>query len=720
MDGVIDRGAAFLQHIGQLLDLVLGLGQGHAVAGHDDHVLGGLERLCGVLGFRLFRRRLGRRGGRRARCELDQVAHGLGGVAQHHDYAGLGVKRVVHTGVAGLFIIVADDHGLGLVRFQNGHAVNGGAFGGVGRRVDHVVGAHHHDQIGVREHGIDRVHFQQVLVIHIGFGQKHVHVAGHAARHGMNGVIDLGASGFQGVGQLFDLVLGLGQGHAVAGHNDHVLGRGQQAGGLGGGIRNARFGRSGGRGSGSLSGSVTGQRAHGLGRVAQQHVHAGLGVKRVGHPGVAGLFIIVADDHGLGLVRFQNGHAVNGGAFGGVGRRVDHVVGAHHHDQIGVREHGIDRVHFQQVLVIHIGFGQKHVHVAGHAARHGMNGVIDLGASGFQGVGQLFDLVLGLGQGHAVAGHNDHVLGRGQQLGDFSVLLRGGLSGLRGLGGLGRGRFGGGCRPDAGFAGHGGLAQQDGHQLAVHGLAHDAGEHQTGGTHNAAHGDEQRVGHGETGDGAGNAAHGVEQGNGDGHVRAAHPDGEDDAEQRAGGEHHKDEEPGKERRRNVVNAQGNEHDAQQDVDDTAVVGEHDGPLRQQLVQFARRHKGARDGRHARAESETGVNAMECGGRAHVRQHDQAHQGRGAAAEAVQEGHQLGHLDHLDLVGQEQAEGRAQCYRHPEGRRAERIVLVHGDENGAGHGRGAENIAAHGRLDVAHQVQAVQDGQSKYGGNDVVK
>ena len=93
------------------------------------------------------------------------------------------------------------------------------------------------------------------------------------------------------------------------------------------------------------------------------------------------------------------------------------------------------------MLVIHVGFGQEHVHVAGHAARHGMDGVIDLGASGFQGVGQLLDLVLGLGQGHAVAGHDDHVLGSGQQLGDFSVLLRGGLSGLRSLGGLGRGRF---------------------------------------------------------------------------------------------------------------------------------------------------------------------------------------------------------------------------------------------------------------------------------------
>ena len=530
----------------------------------------------------------------------------------------------------------------------------------------------------------------------------------------MDGVIDRGASGFQGVGQLLDLVLGLGQGHAVAGHDDHVLGRGQQAGGLGGGIRAARFGRS--CGSGSLPGGVTGQRAHGLGRVAQQHVHAGLGVKRVGHPGVAGLFVIVADDHGLGLVRFQNGHAVNGGALGGVGRRVDHVVGPDDDRQIGIREHGIDRVHFQQVFVIHVGFGQEHVHVAGHAARHGMDGVIDRGASGFQGVGQLLDLVLGLGQGHAVAGHDDHILGRGQQLGDFSVLLSGGL---RGLGSLGRGRFGGGSRRSAGFSGHRGLTQQDRHQLAVHGLAHDAGEHQAGGTHNAAHGDEQRVGHGETGDGAGNAAHGVEQGNGDGHVGAAHTDGEDDAEQRAGGEHHEDEKSGQESRCDVVNAQGNEHDAQQNVDDAAVVGEHDGPLRQQLVQFARRHKGTRDGRHARTEREAGVNAVECGGRAHIRQHDDAHQSRRAAAEAVQEGHQLGHLDHFDLVGQEQAEGRAQRYRYPKSRRAERIVLVHGDENGAGHGGGGENIAAHGRFDVAHQIQAIQDGKGEYRSDDVV-
>ena len=550
-----------------------------------------------------------------------------------------------------------------------------------------------------------------MLVIHVGFGQKHVHVPGHASGHGMDGVVDRGAPFFQGVGQLLDLVLGLGQGHAVTGHDDHVLGGLERLQTVLWGFLPKGFGCR-----RHQPGSEADELAHGLARVAQHHDHTGLGVERVVHARVAGLFVVIADDHGLGPVRFQDGHAVNGGAFGGVGRRVDHVVGPHDDDQVRIREHGVDHVHFQQMFVIHVGFGQKHVHVSGHASGHGMDGVIDRGASGFQGVGQLLDLVLGLSQGHAVAGHDDHVLGCGQQLGDFRILPRGGL---RGFCGLGRGHFGRGCRRGVDLAGHGGLTQQDGHQRAVHGLAHNSREHQTGGTDNAAHSDEQGVGHGETGDGAGNAAHGVEQGNGDGHVRAAHPDGEDDAEQRARGEHDEDEQRGQEIRCNVVNAQGDKHDAQQDVDDFAVVGEHDGPLRQQLVQFARSHEGTGDGRHARAERQTGVNAMEGRGRAYVRQHDDADQGRRAAAETMQESHELRHLDHFDLVGQEQAEGRAQRYRYPKSRRAERIVLVHGDENGAGHGGGGENITTHGRFDVAHQIQAIQDGKGEYRSNDVV-
>ncbi len=529
----------------------------------------------------------------------------------------------------------------------------------------------------------------------------------------MNGVINPGPSGLQRVGQLLDLVLGLGQSHAVTGHDDHTLGAGQQPGGLG--VVVASGLGLGGCGRGLPVGAGD-QRTHGLGRVAQHHDDAGPGVQGVGHARVTGFFVIVADDDGFGLVRFENGHAINGRALGGVGRRIEHVVGPHDNDQIGIGKHGIDHIHFQHVFVIHICFGQQHVHVSGHASGHGMNGVINPGPSGLQRVGQLLDLVLGLGQSHAVTGHDDHPLGGGQQPGHVRILLRRGLRGLYGLRRLGRGRLG----RRAARTGHRGLTQQDGRQRAVHGLAHDAREHQTGGPHNAAHRDEQGVRHGEARDGAGNAAHGVKQRNGDGHVRAAHTDGKDDAEQRAGGEHDEDEQRGQEIGRNIVNAQGHQHDAQQDIDDSAVVGEHDGPLRQQLVQLARGHKGTGDGRHAGAERQTGVNAVKKRGDAHIREHDDADQRRRAAAKAVQKGHELGHLDHLDLVGQEEAEGRAQRYGCPQRGRAERIILVHGDENGAGHGDGGKNIAAHGRFDVAHQVQAVQDGQGQYHGDDVIQ
>ena len=81
-----------------------------------------------------------------------------------------------------------------------------------------------------------------------------------------------------------------------------------------------------------------------------------------------------------------------------------------------------------------------------------------------------------------------------------------------------------------------------------------------------------------------------------------------------------------------------------------MIGKNYGPLWEHLMQLASSHKGAGNGGHARAEGETGVNAVKSGFRAHISQHDQAHQGRCAAAKAVEKGHQLRHLDHLDLVG----------------------------------------------------------------------
>ena len=46
MNGVAHAGAAALQFVGQLAHLVLCLGKGHAVARHDNHVLGFRQHAC--------------------------------------------------------------------------------------------------------------------------------------------------------------------------------------------------------------------------------------------------------------------------------------------------------------------------------------------------------------------------------------------------------------------------------------------------------------------------------------------------------------------------------------------------------------------------------------------------------------------------------------------------------------------------------------------------
>ncbi len=651
------------------------------------------------------------------------MRHGLRRVTQAHVDARLLVERIRHARIARLFVIVADDDAPGLVHVQNGHAVDGRALGRVGRRVHHVVGAHDEHKVGLGKERIHHIHLEQMLVLHIGLGQEHVHVPGHAPRHRMDGVVHRGAVGLQRVGKLLDLVLRLRQRHAVARHDDHPSGRVQQLRKRGVVIACRRVAAV--RGRRHIAPDEIHQMGHGLRRIAQAHVDAGFLVERVRHAGIARLFVIVADDDAPGLVHVQNGHAVDGRALGRVGRRVHHVVGAHDEHKVGLGKERIHHIHLEQMLVLHIGLGQEHVHVPGHAPRHRMDGVVHRGAVGLQRVGKLLDLVLRLRQRHAVARHDDHPSGRVQQLRKrgIVIVIGGGRAGSGGPGRPGgrrwRRRRGSG-RGGAGLpAGHRGLAQQDGHEPPVHGLAHDAREHVARRADDAAHGDEQRVGHGKARDGAGDAAHGVEQGNGDGHVRPAHAQGEHDAEERAGGEHESNHEPGQKTGGDIVDAEGHQHQAQQEVDDAAVIGQHDGPLRQHLVQLARGHEGTGNGGHARAEGQAGVDAVEGRLRTHIHQHDESHQGGGAAAEAVEKGHELRHLDHLDLVGEEESEGHAHGNGDPEVDGTKGIVAEHGDDNSQGHGPGGNGIAPDGGLDVAHQVQAVEDGNSEHRGNDVV-
>ena len=106
--------------------------------------------------------------------------------------------------------------------------------------------------------------------------------------------------------------------------------------------------------------------------------------------------------------------------------------------------------------------------MTGHAAGHGVNAEIDLGAVLLEQVGQAAHRVLGLGHGHSVARHEHHaphtVKQHGNLLGAGRLdLARVDVVGLGAAGDLG---------PHAG--------EDDVGQRTVHRLAHDGGEDDPG------------------------------------------------------------------------------------------------------------------------------------------------------------------------------------------------------------------------------------------------
>jgi diguanylate cyclase (GGDEF)-like protein/PAS domain S-box-containing protein len=164
-------------------------------------------------------------------------------IAEQHAVVLLVEERIVHAGVAGGHAALHDDRGLGLPDFQHRHAGDRAGRVVLRRRVHDVVGADHHGDVGGREVVVELVHFQHDVVGHLGFGQQHVHVAGHAPRHRMDAEADVDALLAQVLGDLVHRVLGLRHRHAVAGNDDHALGLLQQFGGLGGADRHHFAGR---------------------------------------------------------------------------------------------------------------------------------------------------------------------------------------------------------------------------------------------------------------------------------------------------------------------------------------------------------------------------------------------------------------------------------------------------------------------------------------------
>ncbi len=70
---------------------------------------------------------------------------------------------------------------------------------------------------------IDFIHLEQLVVGHIRLRQQHVHVSRHPSGHRVDGITHFAAVLLQQLPQFLDGVLGLGDGHAVAGDHDHAL-----------------------------------------------------------------------------------------------------------------------------------------------------------------------------------------------------------------------------------------------------------------------------------------------------------------------------------------------------------------------------------------------------------------------------------------------------------------------------------------------------------------
>ena len=170
----------------------------------------------------------------------------------------------------------------------------------------------------------------------------------------------------------------------------------------------------------------------------------------------------------------------------------------------------------------HVGFGEQHVHVAGHAAGDRVDRVLDLDAFLLELVGQLADRVLRLRDRHPVAGDDDHFVGVGEHRGDVV-----GADGAHVL-------LPWPPAPPAVGLHRAERAEQHVGDRAVHRFAHQHGEQRARRADQRAGDDQHVVAEHEAGRCRGQAGERVEQRDDDRHVGAADRQHEQDAQHERG------------------------------------------------------------------------------------------------------------------------------------------------------------------------------------------
>ena len=261
-------------------------------------------------------------------------------------------------------------------------------------------------------------------------------------------------------------------------------------------------------------------------RVAEQHRRLRVVVELVFDAREAGVHRALDHDHRLAVVDLEDRHAVDRRGRRVLRRRVGHVVGADHERDVGALELGVGVVHLLELVVRHVGLGQQHVHVSRHAPGDRMDRVADLDPAFLELLGQLAHGVLGLGDRHAVAGHDHHAAGVGEL--DRRV---GGARGAHGAGVLARalGALDGAAAAEA--------ARDDRRDRAVHRGRHQVREDRARGADDHARDDQRGVVQRDPGRRRREAGEGVQQRDHDRHVGAADRQHDGVAEQRRADQH---------------------------------------------------------------------------------------------------------------------------------------------------------------------------------------
>ena len=332
--------------------------------------------------------------------------------------------------------------------------------------------------------------------------------------------------------------------------------------------------------------------------------------------------------------------------------------------------------------------------MAGHTACHGMDRKLHFRATLCQGSCQLCHFTLGLGQCHTVTGNNDDLLCGMQHLAHriLRQLFRFFLPFFRG-------RF---LTRDG--SAHGGLAGEDGDELAVHGLAHILGQKQSGSTHNTADDHQQRFIDSHTRNAACHTGQSIQKRNGNGHVSAAYPHHEYNAESQRRYSGHDCP---------CAAMYGLQYDARYKQDHQY---SHNGAVIRQGLRLGIQNPGqltCRDqaaGERQRTHSQCNASGSALKGRGRtVHSSDRSHQCGGRAAQTVQQRNDLRHGDHLCLERTIDAHYSASRQGNTNNQVSGNICCprTHSENqsDGKDHCDGRKTVTPYRGLDLTHHVDA---------------